>query len=304
MKVTQETAYRSLLGYIERSSSRLQDLRGEAASGKKINRASDDPASIRAVLNTRNDIKATDRYFKTSDIALSRLQVLDNQMDTAENIMTRAKEISVGAINDTASTQDRAVMADEIRNLREELFTLANRKFDGRYIFSGYEEGTAPFSDNPAYPATSTNPYIYNGDSGEFKLEIAPGEQVGVNLAGDQLFLGAGGGVDLFETLDQMEIALRADDSAAASAVLDTLETGADQIRELRSQKGLDAAGVETAQSQMDVARSDFQEILSRYQDADFADVITQMTKEEAALEAAMNVTSKVSRLSILNFLG
>lgn len=306
MKVTQETAYSSLLNYIERSSSRLQDLRGEAASGKRINRASDDPALIRSVLDTRTQIKASDRYLKISDIAMSRLQVLDGQLDTAEGIMTRAKEISVAAINESASAQDRIFIADELRNLREQLLNVANHKYDGRYVFSGYREDTAAFSANPAYPATSTSPYLYDGDSGEFKLEIAPGEQVGVNIPGDELFLGAGSGsgVDLFATLDSMEQALRADDSAAASGILDSLEAGADQVRELRSEKGLDAAGVDTAKAQMEVARADFQQILSRYQDADFAEVITNMTKEEAALEAAMNVTSRVSRLSILDFLG
>ena len=45
------------------------------------------------------------------------------------------------------------------------------------------------------------------------------------------------------------------------------------------------------------------QETLSRYEDVDIIEAITNMTQQENALEAALQVTAQVSRLSILDYL-
>ena len=45
------------------------------------------------------------------------------------------------------------------------------------------------------------------------------------------------------------------------------------------------------------------QERLSRYEDADLTEVLTDMTQAETALEAALAVSSRITDLSLLNYL-
>jgi flagellar hook-associated protein 3 FlgL len=189
---------------------------------------------------------------------------------------------------------------------------------------------TDPLNPNPPYnPADSTTwPYIYQGDANPTELEIAPGELLQTNLTGNDLFMGinnsamqAGGPtppaiyasdagrIDIFSVLTRVEEALRVgniDNPAGAGGGLQqqmsNLETAADQSRRLRSQLGNKASWVDTAISDQKDMLVNLTQILSRYQDADSIATYAEITKQETAYQAALSITSKVSKISILDY--
>jgi len=305
MKATQGTTYRSLQSQINQMGLRLENLRNVAASGKKLNRPSDDPAAIRPVLDTRTQMRATDRYLSTMGTSLDKMQALDGHMEHVENVLVRVKELAINSINGSLSQKDQETLAQQVGAMKAELLDAANARIDGKYIFAGFKEDTMPFTENPAYdPADPTSsPVLYNGDNNATELEISPGESIQVALTGDSVFSGGPGGSDLFNVLTKIEEAMRGNDPAGVSAQLDALETGADQARRQRGLMGNNAQRVETAMGHLDGVKIDLQQILSRYEDADIVETITSLTQQENAFEAALNVTAKVSRLSILDYL-
>lgn len=246
MKVTEGTTYRMLQSNLGKISTRLENLRLQGATGIKLNKPSDDPASIRPVITTRSQIRSAERYLDTMGVSLDKMEATDGHLNHVENILQRVKEITINSINGTMTTADMAVFADEVKHLRQELLDAANGTVDGKYIFSGYQENVKPFVENPNYnpspptdplnlnppydPAdSSTWPYIYQGDPNPTELEITPGERLQTNLTGNDLFMGisnsvmqAGpippavgypsdaGRVDIFSVLTRVEEALRA----------------------------------------------------------------------------------------------
>jgi flagellar hook-associated protein 3 FlgL len=296
MKTTQATVYRALQYQINKMEDRMLDLRLSAATGKRINKPSDDPSAVRPVLNARSQIQQSDRYLRTLGAASDRLQIQDSHLDQVTNLMIRAQETTIAAGNGAASPEDLQSYADDIANIREELYGLANSQVDGKYIFAGFSENTEPFPDK-------TDPTNYAGDSGQIKLEIAPGEKIQTNLTGDVLFQGAGGGLNLFALLDDIQTNLEAGDPATALGRLDDLKAGSEQVSRLRSKMGNVAQRVENAELHMEDVKIDMQEVLSRYEDVDIVETITNLNQQQLAFEAALNVTSKVSELTILNYL-
>lgn len=312
MKVTNMNTYRTLLNQMDRTSSDLSKSQITSATGKRLTQASDDPTSVRPALLTRQRIQGSEGYLKTMDAGLSRLDVQDTNLGQAENLLIRANELVVMAGNGGYSASDRLSMADEVKNLRESMLVVANSQIDGKYAFGGYAEATQPFSANPAYnPPLDSRPMLYNGDQGSVMLEISPGEQVAVNVDGQSLFLGDADGdgaadpgkVDIFALLARVEEGLRANDQAGVSAELDNLKTALDQVSGFRSQVGNTAQRLETSRDAMADVQVDLQEILSGYEDADLAETLTKMMQQEQALQAAMSVTSRISKLSILDYL-
>ncbi len=336
MKVTDGTTYRMLQTNLGRITTRLENLRLQGATGIKLNKPSDDPASIRPVLTTRTQIRSTERYLDTMGVSLDKMESTDGHFEHVENILQRVKEITINSINAAMSPADMNVFADEVSNLRQELLDSANAMVDGKYIFAGYQEDVKPFVQNTAYdPAlydqadSTTWPYIYKGDPNPTKLEITPGEQLEVNLTGNDLFMGISnsvmqlggptppaiyasdaGRVDIFSVLTRVEEALRAgniDDPAGAGGGLQqqltNLDTAADQGRRLRSQLGNRASRVETAMMHQEDVLIDLSQILSRYQDADAIDTFAEISKQETAFQAALSITAKISKISILDYL-
>lgn len=322
MKATQGTTYRMLGSRLNDVARQLEELRKIGATGKKLNKPSDDPASIRPVLNTRKQLSNVDRYLETMGKSLDTMQATDGHLEHVENIMQRAKEIMTNAINGSLNNEDRTVLADELAQLRKELLDAANGTVDGKYLFAGYEQATVPFVENPAYdpalydPTDSTTwPYHYQGDQNPTYLEIATGELLQVNLTGNQLFFGTAtwdpanpnaiepGRYDLFAELTQAEEAIRANDHAAMQQSMADLEGAAEQNRRLRSQLGNRASRVESAMDYQQGVRIDLKQILSRYEDADAIETFNAIVQQETAFQAALSVTAKVSQLSILDFI-
>nr|WP_320009547.1 flagellar hook-associated protein FlgL [uncultured Desulfobulbus sp.] len=324
MKATQGTTYRMLGSRVNDVALQLEELRTIGATGKKLNKASDDPASVRPVLNTRKQISNIDRNMETMGKSLDTMQATDGHLEHVENIMQRAKEIMTNAINGSLNDDDLTVLADEISQLRKELLDSANGMVDGKYLFGGYEEDTIPFVENPTYnPLTynandsSTWPYIYQGDENATSLEITTGERITVNLTGNDLFFGTSswdtttstnnstdaGRYDLFLELTQAEEALRTSDAVAMQTAMDDLEGAAEQNRRLRSQLGNRASRVETAMDYQEGVKIDLTQILSRYEDADAVESFNAIIQQETAFQAALSVTAQVSDMSILDFL-
>ncbi len=147
---------------------------------------------------------------------------------------------------------------------------------------------------------------------------IAPNSSADVDLTGDGLanlglkadtLNGASGRIDLFTVLTRVEEAIRAgnvDNIAGAGgsiqAQIDNLEIAANQARGYRSTLGARAKRVETAMLHQQDAQIDLKQILSRYQDADILQVFNDITQKESAFQAALNVTARVSKISILDY--
>lgn len=307
MKATQLTTYRSLQAFLDRTSDRLQTLQLQAATGKKLNRPSDDPTAISPVLSARTQIQAAERYIETIATGLDLVNNMDGYLDGIQNTMVRLKEISIAGVNGALSPMDMETYAMEVRQLRESLIADANASVDGKYLFSGFAEKTVPFALNPAYdsalydPAVeATWPVIYQGDANVIQYEIAPNELIPVNITGNNLMQG---NVDIFALVTQLEEALRSNDQAAVTALIDPLEDAANQVRGERSLKGSVGRRLEVASSQMEKIKIDMEAFRSRYEDADILETITQLQQQEQSFQAALSVTGRVSSMSILDYI-
>ena len=269
-------------------------------------------------------------------VTLDKMEATDGHLEHIEDILQRAKEIGINAINGSYNQEDRDVLADELANLKQELFDAGNAMIDGKYIFAGYLEDTKPFIVNTGYSDinydpddSQTWPVFYVGDGYPTQLEITPGENIQANLTGNELFLGINnasvqtngttdtynyasdtGRTDLFAALTRMEDAIRANNiddpngtGGGMEQNLTILETAADQNRRLRSQLGNKATRVESAMLAQEDVKIDLEQILSRYQDADAIETFNDIVKQETAFQAALNVTAKVSDISILDYM-
>lgn len=312
MRATQATTYRSLQSFLDRTSEKLQTLQLAAATGKRLNRPSDDPTAISPVLSARTQIQTSDRYLETIESGLDHVDNVDGYLDGIENTLVRIREISIATVNGALSPEDRLTYADEISQLRSSMLDDANAQIDGKYLFSGFSEKTKPFSaTNPALPISTANPVIYNGDNGTVQFEISPSELIDINLNGNAFMLGDAnfdavtdaGAVDVFALVTTIEEALRANNVGAVDAELDNIELAANQIRGYRSLKGNLGRRLETAQDHMAEIKIDMEEFRSRYEDADILETITSLEKQQQSFQAALSVTGKVSELSILDYI-
>ncbi len=319
---------------LERITTKLQDLQNQGATGLKLNVPSDDPSAVGPVVATRAQITNTNRYITTMGTVGDQMQSTDTYLGNIQTVLDKAQQIATNAVNGSLGSDDLATLADQIDQLKQQLLDTANASINGKYLFSGYQTATKPFTVNPTYDPTTydptkstTWPVLYNGDANQTQLEITPGETVQTNITGNQLFLGisnanwqgAGtqatnqpeaGKVDIFAALTRTEEAIKAgnvDDPTGPGGGIENgltdLQTAASQADLLRSHLGIQAARIDTATQQQQSVQSDLQQTLSRYQDADAIATFADITQQQTAFQAALSITAQVSKISILNYM-
>ena len=157
------------LNVIFDAQARLQKTQEALATGKKVNAASDDPVASAQITAVRAELSRLEVMQKNVNTAYDELAMTESALSSAEDLISRAREISVQGANSVLGAEDRAILATEIDAIRDQLFKLANTQSPmGEYIFAGHA------TDRPAFADNEGN-YEFQGDDGQRNLNIAAG---------------------------------------------------------------------------------------------------------------------------------
>ena len=92
--------------------------------------------------------------------------------------LTSAISLATEANNGTMNASDLESVSNQLVGIRDEVMSLANTTYLGRYIFSGSQGGTAPYTLNTTVtPAVAT----YQGDNDVSYLETPNGQKIQLN---------------------------------------------------------------------------------------------------------------------------
>jgi flagellar hook-associated protein 3 FlgL len=272
----------------------------QLASGKRINNPSDDPIGAAQLVGLSESLKVTEQYQKNIDHARSRLELEDAALGSVGNALQRARELAVQGLNDTNGAQDRAAIAQEIRQLTDEVLGLANRKDGaGEYLFAGFQGQNAPFSHD------GSGNFSYAGDQGQRQVQVGPARQVADGDSGLDVFMkvpAAGGGFeDVFSTLYKLATDLEANAPNAGS--LDQIDAAMDHLLGFRATAGARLNAIDSQATINGALLEQLNATRSNIEDIDYAEAASRLSQQSVTLQAAQQAFVKVQNLSLFNFL-
>lgn len=163
---------------ISKAKQRLEDLQSKSATLRQITKPSDNPVNNVEALQIINRNKDNNQYIKNADFALLQLSVTENSLTEVTDIISKAKELAIGQASDFYGPDVRKNVSKEVKQLRNQLLSIANRRLGQRYIFGGHKTNTPPFD----YDGN------YLGDKNHVSLEVGKDFFVPINLHGSELF--------------------------------------------------------------------------------------------------------------------
>jgi flagellar hook-associated protein 3 FlgL len=262
------------------------------SSGKKINKPSDDVYGMMNAMGYKVTLNEIDQYKKNIDNADSQLGLTDTVMSTVGDILSRARELAVQGSTGTQTPANRASIAQEIANLRDEALRLSQTQFRDRYIFSGYKTGTVPFDVS----------FNYQGDANELNVLIDRGSTIALNIKGDEAF--SSGGETYFETLDDLYNALITNDQTNIQASITLIDNASGQVANVRADIGARMNYIEKLRSTHEDRDIALKTMLSSTEDDDIAETVSELTKTQVSLESLRASGAKVISQSLMDFLG
>ena len=186
MRITQSTLYSRALFDIQRGLFRYSQLQTEVATGRRVNRPSDDPAAALRVLPLRGELRDLAQFGDNVSLARETLDISAASLEDGSSVMQRVRELATQAANGTLSSSDRASISAEVDQLLDQMLGIANSRRGERYLFGGTETGSPPFSLETIGGRTRA---VYSGNRDSLGVSVSPGMSADLNVPGDSVFL-------------------------------------------------------------------------------------------------------------------
>ena len=123
---------------LSRSSNLMNEAMERLSTGKRINKASDDPAGIRQIMKLNAEIQGTKIASRNAADGQALIDTLDGSLSEVQSILLRMRELTIQAMNDTNSSSDRAALDLEISQLYLEIDRIGSTtSFGDKLIFDG-----------------------------------------------------------------------------------------------------------------------------------------------------------------------
>ena len=291
MRISTKIMAEHIKANLAKQSSQLMETQMKLASGKRINKPSDDPSGMGKVLHYRSTIETLNQYRENILDAKTRIEFSEAILNQVQEFIDQAHNIA-----SNPNAEDRAGLAREIDNIRQQLSALANAKYGGNYMFAGHQNNVAPFDQTP--------PYAYNGDAGSHQVMVGEGITVQIEADGSQIFID--GADNLFEVLDDLETALVAVpfDRTAVQATMDPLSRISDRVQLARSNYASDYQRLVKTDEYWEGFSNAIETMRQSTEDADITKAAVDMQVQQANYEVLLATAARVIQPTLVDFLG
>jgi flagellar hook-associated protein 3 FlgL len=307
MRVTQAGFYNQATQQMGKQQAKVFETQEQLASGKKILRPSDDPALATAINSLKSKMDINQRYLSNLNGMEDTLKMQEISVSGSVDVVSRIKELSVQAANDTYSAADRKSIAIEIKELISSLADLGNmRSIDGAYLFSGYSQ------DKPPFLESSLGVVTYTGTTDYQQVMFDEGRSMQIGMPGSDVFgsvqhlntsTGTTSSVDMFTTLGSIYQALVTNDSDAIRDNLDKISSVHEHLIVQQSNIGSRMKRVETLTHAIEDRDYTYKALQSSMEDLDYVEAASRLKNQSLALQAGQQTFAQLSGLSLFKYI-
>ncbi|MEK4342778.1 flagellar hook-associated protein FlgL [Brevibacillus sp. FSL L8-0710] len=297
LRVTQNMLNSNMLRNLHKSMLNMDKMQQQLASGRKINLPSDDPVVATRGMFYRSSQMENDQYKRNASEAMSWMDLTDKTLDEVGNVMKRVSELLVYSGNGATSPDDLKTMGAEIAELKKHLGTLANQTINGKYIFAGTETDKAPYDEN----ANGGKGDFINKNSSEVLLELSQNVFSAANINAQKIFNYPDNAGNMFKVLDNIIEELN--NGRSAAQFQDEISQQYDNLLAERATLGARVNRIELIGERLNVQEVNIKELMSKNEDADIAEVITNLKTQEGVHRSALGAGARIIQPTLLDFL-
>ncbi|MEQ2527517.1 flagellar hook-associated protein FlgL [Bacillaceae bacterium CLA-AA-H227] len=296
MRVTQSMLSNNLLNNLSKSYDKMSNYQTQLSTGSKINRPSDNPIIATKGMGYRTTLNQIGQYSANINEATNWLDTTDDALGQVGDALTRVKELVTQASTDSLTSNDREKILAEISQIKKQIQDVSNTKIGDKYLFSGAKTST------PLFNGDGTRNFE-GADAASFDkkviMEVFDGVTIDVNSASAQMF----GNID--DELSNLEGVLgnntsTSEDISAYLAKLDNLQ---DSVLGARADIGARQNRIEMMGDRIASQEIIATQQLSKNEDVEYEEVITQYLTQQSLHNAALSVGSSIIQPSLVDFI-
>jgi flagellar hook-associated protein 3 FlgL len=301
MRISTSYAQTQAIEDLNQRQVKVAEAQAQIGSGQRVNRPSDDPMAAAEAERLRSKQARIESEKRAVAYVKEMLAGAETALGDAINLLQLGREQLLSAGNATASREDRLAQAMGLRQVREQLLTVANRGDPrGGYVFGGQGTVEAPVD------AAGTG---YGPHAGS----VMVGHQLvqPVSFDGRENFTAIAtpsGPESIFSQIDAviatLENPLVSNPNAQAFArdALAGVDRAMERIGLTRTMVGERLRGIDAHEQALEGGSIEAQTRLSNLVDLDLGQAISGLVRQQTTLEAAMKSYAQIARLSLFEY--
>lgn len=299
MRITSSMMVNDLIRSLNNNMRQMNKSQNQLSTGRKINRPSDDPSGVVKSLRLRTVINEGEQYLENINEALNFMETTDAALRSVNDVLQRVRDLTVQAANGTNSDQDVQAIAEEVKELIEQLKMVANSTYGSKYIFAGTNVTQAPCEGD-----------YWSGNEESLEVEIGVGIKIPINL-NMKAFFGNPGGLDtlgnpdggIFDVLNMLHNSMETGDLAQVGDMLENIDLKINELLSEWSKVGARVNRMEMQQNRLEDGQISLTGLLAETEDADMEEVIMNLQMQENVYRASLAAGARIIQPSLVDFL-
>jgi flagellin len=246
------------------------------SSGLRINSAADDAAGLAIREMMRTDIRVLNQGVRNANDAISLIQTADGALSVIDEKLTRMKELAEQAATGTYTSAQRLIMDSEYQAMASEISRIAlATDFNGVKLLDGSLSGTGgQMKIHFGTGNSSAEDYYYIRINAATASALGVGHEIAVGTAGYTIST-----------------------QSAAQMALDAIDIAVQNKDTVRANLGAIANRLSNTISNLSIQAENLQAAESRISDVDVATEMTEFTRNQILVQAAVAMLAQANAL-------
>jgi flagellar hook-associated protein 3 FlgL len=291
MAVSDITLFSSLAFGLDGTTSSLQQVEQQLATGKQVNEPSDNPLAYAGaqVLTAQDSAVSNDTVLAQQ--VQSQLNTASNALSDVTSSVNSAISIATQGADSSINTTEMATLGSQVESILQQVIGAANSQYGGAYLFAGNQVQAAPYDTNGNY----------SGDSGSNSVTFSNGTKVQTNVDGSSIFGDSTTG--LIGTLTSLANTLNSGDKTAVAAALPQLQTNLAGIAAANGSIGVSLSSVSSVLNDATNENTSLQASIANLVDTDVPQAAAQEQQTLLQQQALISMGSSLSQVPLINIL-
>ena len=301
----------NMIGTITSQQNKLYELFNKLNTNQKYTNISENPIDAADLVRINKQLAEIETYSKNVNNAITQINAQDSVFSTIVDKLQRINDLAIQAANGASGESGLEACRTEFEELKKTIVSLANSQYDGKYIFSGTNVTTEPFTLNDDGSITYAGTTSDNFAGYERYLEVSDGDYIDLNSAGDSIF-GTYDANDpdnpdvssgLFKVLGDLSAAFESGDQEKIREQLTPLQNSIEHISEIQSVHSSTVTKLNMTTEILEETELTLSSRKAEISEVDMTSAITELMQQNYALQASMQAYTIISNQSLLDYI-
>ncbi len=311
MRISSSMTYTNFLNNYQVNANTMQGTLDQLASGKVVNKASDNPLLVSKIMDSKVALANNAAYADTIADAKSWTENQYSVLNQVTKSMNRIITLITAAASSTNGIDELTAQKHEINQDLQNIVDSLNTSYGGKYIFAGKNTDTRPFEMQKDANGVLTG-ISYGGTKDGLPREISAGVTVDLFADGSkfmQVTDKEGQTTNLTDFVANLMNALgnnpsqSIDQAKLGTELLSQAQAFYDNFTTVQTTVSAKETRLQAAASRNETEKTNLSTQLSDEQDVDYAEAYMHYQNQMVAYKATLAVGTKILQTTVLDYM-